>query len=317
MGEPLVDGLTVLTVLLNVAAVAVIRWNATAGANAADAASERARQFNVIGQVLLGLGVAPLLWRWIVTFKSLPADGRIDSWRWMLLITFCGAGVAAAVKVVTANRSRERWQSFLMVGGCCVAVLAVAAQWDWTMLVLAVVVGTAWFLWRTQWWQGTRPTPQRALRGEQEVVGSSAFGRPACRTPPEGGTTNLFFLAYLNAREPVIVVLSAAALLLLILGTWNHVLDRETHRQTRSARYSAWPRATALQDAWERTDWIAKPDDAESARRVEESASREKRIVVGLGFLLSVVASVSWSQSRCDLRVLLPISVNSEADHVD
>ncbi len=108
-------------------------------------------------------------------------------------------------------------------------------------------------------------------------------------------------------HEPALVLFASSALLLLLLGTWQHVVEHETQRKTRSPRYSAWPRATALRDAWERTGWTAKlqPSDDE---RLPDAPSREQHVALGLGALLLLFVTAARYQPE-------PKMADSEANH--
>ncbi len=96
--------------------------------------------------------------------------------------------------------------------------------------------------------------------------------------------------APVEPRESVLIALACGAWLLLCLGTWNHVVDRESVRPSRSPRQSAWPRTTTLIDAWQRTDWLSYGNDAESVSRVEQINRHEHGLGLAFCVLLLVIA---------------------------
>lgn len=269
MGEPLFDGITAAIVLFGVAAIIVLR---SAAAEVTDA--RRSLRFDVAGHLLLGVAVSLLLYRWIDGVTDLPIESRPNLWRNGGLVFACGMGLVATVKAVIGPTVLGRANYFVATVGFAEAALLLAGEWRWALLLQALLFGVIalakWFL------------PRVAC----EHKDAERDGR----------------------REPVLVVLVSSALLLLLLGTWQHVIEHETQRTTRSTRYSAWPRATALKDAWERTGWVAKPGDDASAARVVNVASREQRIALGLGALLLVVVTASLRRARQD-------TTTSEADH--
>jgi hypothetical protein len=269
MGEPLFDGITAAVVSFGVAAVFVLR---SAAAEVTDV--RRAFRLGVAGHLLLGVSASLLLYRWIDGVMELPMDSRPNFWRSGGLVFACGMGLVVAVKAVIGQTIVGRANYLAAAIGFAEAALLFAGVWRWALLLQVLLFGVLalakWFL-------------PRAACDQKDV---ECDGR----------------------REPVLVVLVSSALLLLLLGTWQHVIKHETQRTTRSTRYSAWPRATALKDAWERTGWTAKPDDDASAARVADMASREQCIALGLGTLLLVVVTAS-------LRRAGPVAKTSEADH--
>lgn len=270
MGEPLFDGVSAAIVLFGLIAVVVLRAAAVDVANI-----ERTPRFNLAGHVLLGIAVSLLLFRWIDAVTDLPMEARPNFWRSGSLSTACGIGLVAAIKAVIAGTLARRVQYFVIAAVSAVISLAIASAWDWALLALAMLfsgIGVAqWFATRT---------------------------RIADRTLDDVE----------SPREPGLVLGVSAMLLLLLLGTWQHVIANEAQRKTRSSRYSAWPRATALRNAWERTNWSAKTDDDQSTQHVEDVAAREQRIALGLGSLLLVVAAAACFQTRHDPTI-------SETDH--
>ncbi len=236
--------------------------------------ARRAFRLDVAGHVLLGLSVSLLLSRWISGVTSLPSDVRPSTWLSGTLAIACGLGIVAAVKAVVGFSAARRTRDFAIAAVCGAVALAAALAWEWVLLLLAfLAVGGGLAMWRL--------TRTRDVNVED---------RP---------------------REPVLVLIVSAAMLLLLLGTWQHVIENETQRQTRSPRYSAWPRATALRDAWERTGWIAKPGDDESIQRVANVASHEQGVALGLGALLLVVIASASCRASPEKAVLAP--TNSEA----
>ncbi len=255
MGEPLFDGVSAAIVLFGSVAVIVLRSAVVDAENV-----ERTRRFNLVGHVLLGIAVSLLLFRWIDAVTGLPRDARPSFWRSGSLSTACGIGLVAAAKAVIAESSARRNQYFVIAAIIGASSLAVAYAWNWALLLLVLLTsGIALVQW------------------------SSTRTRVADPSPEDGE----------SPREPAIVLTVSALLLLLLLGTWQHVIANEAQRKTRSSRYSAWPRATALRNAWERTNWSVKLDDDKSAKQVADVASREQRIALGLGSLMLVVAATA------------------------
>lgn len=269
MGEPLFDGITAAVVSLGVASVFALR---SAAADATDV--RRAFRLGVAGHLLLGIAASLLLYRWIDGVMDLPTESRPNFWRSGGLVFACGLGLVAAVKAVIGPTLVGRTIYFAAVVGFAESALLLAAEWRWALLLQVLLFGVIalakWFL-------------PRVIHDHKDA---ERDGR----------------------REPVLVVLVSSALLLLFLGTWQHVIEHETQRTTRSTRYSAWPRATALKDAWERTGWVARPDDDTSAARVADLASREQRIALGVGTLLLVVVTASLRRASWD-------ATTSEANH--
>ena len=258
MDEPLFDGMTAAIVFLGAAAVIVLR---SAFADVAN--TQRASRLNFSGHLLLGIAVSLLLYRWIDGVMALPSESRPNVWRSGGLTFACGIGLVAAVKAVIGPTMIGRANHLAAAIGFAEAALLFAGAWRWALLLQVLLLGvialTKWLL------------PRVAHEQKDDECD--------------------------RHREPALVLFVSSVLLLLLLGTWQHVIEHETQRTTRSPRYSAWPRATALKDAWERTDWAAKVGDDTSAVRVANMASREQRIVLGLGVLLLVVATVSWRQT--------------------
>ncbi len=270
MGEPLFDGVSAAIVLFGCIAVIVLRLSGVDAENV-----ERTRRLNLVGNVLLGIAVSLLLYRWIDAVTLLPADARPSFWRSGSLSTACGIGLVAAVNAVIAASTARRVRYFLTAAISGVISLAIASTWDWALLLLALLSsGIALAQW------------------------SSICTRVAYPSPDDAE----------SPREPAIVLTVSALLLLLLLGTWQHVIANEAQRKTRSSRYSAWPRATALRNAWERTGWSANPDDNKSAKQVADVASREQRIALGLGSLLLVVAATACCRTNREPTI-------TEADH--
>lgn len=269
MGEPLFDELSAAFVLCGLVAVAVLR-SAIECPN-----PETAKTRGVVGHILLGIAVSILLYRWSETITSLPSLSRRSLWQGAALSTACGIALVAATKAVIAVRVASRVRYFVIAVVSSSIALCIASAWLWAALLLVLLAAGL-------------------LLGHR-------LTRRSDRNPPSSDEVE-------PQREPTLVVLVSATLLLLLIGTWNHVVEHETQRKTRSARYSAWPRATALKDAWERTGWAAKPGDEASAARVVSVASREQRIALGLGTLLLVVMTVSLRRASEDV-------TTSEADH--
>ncbi len=309
MDEPLIDWVTVVAAFLGVAAVLTLRVDESVKTNA-----DRVRQQHCVGLLLLTLCVGALMSRWVESLMALPLAMRPPVGRQVILAAVCGFGIAAAILSVTASTVAARMKSFLAVVANVVLALIVAAAWKWAALLIALLASGAYAAVVSY-----RRINRRA--GEVKLITSSnQRERPLCdRTyqadafrPPTDDTV---------PREPALVLITAVGLLLLLLGTWQHVVSREGQRTTRSQRYSAWPRVTALKDAWERTGWVAKADEknstqtnAESVQRVTVVAAREQRIAWGLGALLLVVAGVAWRQATRPFGSTSHLSV--EVEHV-
>ena len=268
MDEPLFDGVTAAIVFLGVAAVLVLRSSISVAAN-----TERRQRLDLAGHLLLGIAISLLLYRWVDAMTALPADSRPNAWRGGALAVACGIGLVAALKAVIGVSITSRFRYFVIACASGTIALFIAAAWDWAVLLLVMLsAGVAWAQWR------------------------STDARDAAQVTDEKEPQ----------REPVLVLLIAAMLLLLLLGTWQHVIDNEIQRRTRSPRYSAWPRATALRDAWERTGWIAKPEDDKSTQRVAKLASHEQAVALGLGALLLVVIASASCRANSERAVSDP-----------
>lgn len=261
MGEPLFDEISAAIVVSGAVAVWLLRW-----ADAETTNADRARRLNIIGHLWLGVAVSLLLYRWIDAVTSLPSDSRPNLWRSGALTVMCGIGLAAAVKAVIGGAHTQRVWHFSIAAVCGAVALCIAAAWEWALLVLALLTsGLALATWIS------KRTASAAISDDEAVE---------------------------QPREPVLVFCVSAALLLLLLGTWQHVVENEAQRKTRSPRYSAWPRSTALRDAWERTDWTAKQGADDSSIRVSQAAAHEQRVALGLGVLLLIVATSAWHRSH-------------------
>jgi hypothetical protein len=271
MGEPLCDEISAALIGSGLVSIWLLR-----SANAETANLDRARRLTVIGHLWLGLAISLLLYRWIDALTSLPSALRPNLWRSGALTATCGIGLAAAVKAVIGEARRARIRNFAIASACGVVALGIAAAWNWAFLVLMLLIGSL----TLATWNSKRVASAVILDDE--------------RTD--------------QSREPVLVCLVGAAVLLLLLGTWQHVVEYEAQRTTRSPRFSAWPRPSALRDAWERTDWTTKRGAADSSARVAKSASHEQRVALGLGLCLLVVSTFGWHKSH-------PKFVESEADH--
>lgn len=270
MGEPLFDGVSAAIVFFGSVAVIVLRSAVVDAENV-----ERTRRLNLVGNVLLGIAISLLLYRWIDVVTLLPADARPNVWLSGGLSMACGIGLVAAVKAVIAESIARRVQYFVIAAASGVSSLFIASAWDWALLLLALLSsGIALARWRS-----TR----------------TRIANPSLDDPE-------------SPREPALVMTVSALLLLLLLGTWQHVIANEAQRKTRSSRYSAWPRATALRNAWEWTGWTAKPDDDNSAKHVADVAAREQRTALGLGSLLLVVAAAAGCRTSREPTI-------AEADH--
>lgn len=269
MGEPLFDGVSAAIVLSGAAAIIVLR-------SAESASADRNRRLGLIGHLLLGVSISLLLYRWVDAVTSLPADARPSSWHSGALAVACGIGLVAAMKALIGLTASNRIQNFVIATLCGAAALMLAAAWEWAWLILTLLAsGVARTLWI-------------AKRADRNAASHRDADEPL--------------------REPALVLLVSAALLLLLLGTWQHVVEHETQRKTRSPRYSAWPRATALSDAWERTGWTVKPNTSDADARLPDAASREQHVALGLAVLLLVVVATAWCPTE-------PTFADSETDH--
>lgn len=261
MGEPLFDGVSAAIVGSGAVAIWLLRL-----ALAETTTVDRARRLSVIGHLWLGVAVSLLLYRWIDAVTSLPSNARPNLWKSGALTAMCGIGLAAALKAVIGGERIHRVRDFTIASACGAVALSIAAAWNWALLVVVLLAsGLALAMWNSK--------------------------RAASAAIPDDHAVD-------QPREPVLVFLASAALLLLLLGTWQHVVEREIQRKTRSPRYSAWPRPTALRDAWERTDWTAKQGAADSSIRVSQTTSHEQHVALGLGVLLLVVVTSVWHRSR-------------------
>lgn len=262
MDEPLFDGVSAAIVFLGAAAVIVLR-----SAAADDSNSKRVRRWNLVGHLLLGIAVSLLLFRWIDSVTDLPSKIRPNEWRSGALAVACGIGLAAAVKAIIENSTVGRIRYFVITGASGTIAMCIASAWDWALLSLAFLSS-----------------------------GVALALRPTTRTD----SVEPSFTSETQQREPALVVIVSAMLLLLLLGTWQHVLDHESRRKTRSPRYSAWPRVTAIRDAWQRSSWTANPQDDNSATTVSKVTSREQHIALGLGSLLVVIAIAARYRANCE-----------------
>jgi hypothetical protein len=196
-----------------------------------------------------------------------------------------------------------------------VIALLLAAAWEWALLWIALLAFGCWAVMRvTQRAADVGSDNSGEINSAQEIVGQESAGQEA--VGPESAVKVAAGFAEFNAaigaatehetpRESGLIMLAAAALLVILLGTWQHVVEHEGQRLTRSTRYSAWPRATALANAWERSGWVVKRDehspqqfDRASVELMARTASREQNIAWGLGVMLLVVAGVAWRQSN-------------------
>ncbi len=268
MNEPLFDSLTAVSALFAMAAVWTLKPADPPPANA-----ERIKQRHAIGQSLLALSVGALLYRWIDSVMALSVADRLGSVRQAFLTAVCGFGIAAAILSVTATTVTARVKSFLAVAVSGAIALIIAAAWEWVLLWIALLAFGCWI----------------ALRATQKNAESAEDRDDSVDETP---------------RESSLIMFAATSMLVLLLGTWQHVVEHESQRHTRSTRYSAWPRATALANAWERSGWVVKKDETNlqksdplSAELVTTLATREQHIAWGLGAMLLVVTGVAWRQS--------------------
>lgn len=259
MNEPLIDGWTAASVLLGAFASLLLR-----GAQTQSLSDRAALWQSLSGHVLLGIAVSLLLYRWVDSVTNLPRDSRPSGWLSGLTVTACGIGIAAAVRSVTSACAARRVRMFVMTVLCSLVALASASAWNWTLLAATWLVGGLLLArWRGAWFNSPTSTPN--LEDDR--------------------------------REPTLVFAASVALLLLLIGTWQHVVSHEANRTTRSPRYSAWPRPSAVQDAWERTGWLAPSNDAEAVERAAKAAVREQLVACGLGLCLLIVAIASHGRS--------------------
>ncbi len=249
-------------------AVAIIVLRSAEAANL-----DRSRQLSLIGHLLLGVSVSLLLYRWVDAVTSLPPEARPNVWRSGALAVACGIGLVAAVKSVIDPTVIGRFKHLTAAVGCAESALLLAAEWQWALLLQVLWLGgfalAKWF----------------SPRAGHEKMADECD----------------------RHHEPALVLFASSALLLLLLGTWQHVVEHETQRKTRSPRYSAWPRATALRDAWERTGWTVKPQPSDDAG-LSNTPPREQHVALGLGALLLLFVTASRYQPE-------PKIADSEADH--
>lgn len=269
MNEPLFDSLTAVSAFLAVAAVLTLRPADPPPTNV-----DRIKQRHIAGLALLVLSVGALLYRWIGSVVTVPTDMRLGIVREALLTATCGFGIAAAILSVTATALADRVKSFLAVAACGAIALMIGVAWEWALLWVSLLAFGCWAVLRIT---------QRIAKTAESTI----------EMPDDA------------PREPGLIMFAAASVLVLLLGTWQHVVKNESQRNTRSQRYSAWPRATALANAWERSGWVVKSDennpkklDRASAELVTRLAAREQHIAWGLATMMLVVAGVAWRQSK-------------------
>ena len=269
MNEPLFDSLTAVSAFFAIAAVLTLQPADPPPTNV-----DRIKQRHIVGLALLALSVGALLYRWIGTVVTVPTGMRLGIIREALLTATCGFGIAAAILSVTAMALADRVKSFLAVAACGAIALMIAAAWDWALLWISLLAFGCWAV----------------LRITQRIAKTAESTIEMLDEAP---------------RESGLIMLAAASVLVLLLGTWQHVVKNESQRNTRSQRYSAWPRATALANAWERSGWVVKSDennpknpDRASSELVTTLASREQHIAWGLATMMLVVAGVAWRQSK-------------------
>ncbi len=234
---------------------------------------DRSRHLSLIGHLLLGVSVSLLLYRWVDAVTSLPSESRPNVWRSGALAVACGIGIVAAVKSVVGPTVMGRINHLVAAVGCVESALLFAAEWQWALLLQVLWLGGFAL---AKWY------PSRA--GHEKLADERD-----------------------RHHEPALVLFVSSALLLLLFGTWQHVVGHETQRKTRSPRYSAWPRTTAIHDAWERTGWTTKQQQSDDPR-LSDVARREQSVALGLGALLLVVVSAALWQPKSK-------TVDSETDH--
>ena len=271
MNEPLFDSLTAVSAFFAIAAVLTLRPADPPPTNV-----DRIKQRHIVGLALLVMSVGALLYRWIGSVVTLPTGLRLGIVREALLTATCGFGIAAAILSVTATALADRVKSFLAVAACGAIALMIGVAWEWALLWVSLLAFGCWAVLRIT---------QRIAKTAESTI----------EMPDDA------------PREPGLIMFAAASVLVLLLGTWQHVVKNESQRNTRSQRYSAWPRATALANAWERSGWVVKSDennpknpDRASAELVTTMAAREQHIAWGLGAMLLVVAGVAWRQSKAE-----------------
>lgn len=256
MGEPLLDHNSILVVTLGCFAVLLLRWK-TPEISQANLPS----RLRLLGNILLGIAVWLLSVRWMNTQASIAAGSRPSLWLSSLLSVACGFSAFFAVKTVVVESLKWRIRYFCATLAGGVVALFSVAHWFWGTLLIALLVCVLVLR--------TRNLKTSAMLGLHGVV----WG---------------------ESRESGLVMMAGAALLLMLLGSWQHVFDNELQRQTRSPRFSAWPRPSALHDAWERTGWITSPRDQSSASHATIVSTQEQRVAWGLGSLLMLLCFVSW-----------------------
>ncbi|GDY08091.1 hypothetical protein LBMAG52_15770 [Planctomycetia bacterium] len=297
MGEPLFDGVSAAIVFFGSVAVIVLRSAVVDAENV-----ERTRRLNLVGNVLLGIAISLLLYRWVDAVTALPGFSRSNEWRSGALTIACGIGLVAAMKAVIGPSVVSRVRHFGIAAVYSTIALLIPWTWEWTFQKLSRLASLFAFSHITA--QSMEMLSLTILILTMLVPGIAlAMWFPIRAMAPAPITADED-----KHREPALVLFTSAALLLLLLGTWQHVIANEAQRKTRSARYSAWPRATALRNAWERTGWTAKLDDDNSAKHVADVAAREQRIALGLGSLLLVVAAAAGCRTSREPTI-------AEADH--
>ena len=249
-------------------AVAIIVLRSVEVAN-----SNRSRQLSLIGHLLLGISISLLLYRWVDAVTSLPSEVRPNVWRSGALSVACGIGLVAAVKSVVGPTVIGRFIHLTVAVGCVESALLLAAEWQWALLLQVL------------WLGGFALAKWLSPRAGHEHVADECD----------------------RHHEPALVLFASSALLLLLFGTWQHVVEHETQRKTRSPRYSAWPRATALRDAWERTGWTVTQQSSDDAG-LSDAPPREQHVALGLGALLLVVVAAARFQPTSKI-------ADSEANH--
>lgn len=305
MNEPLWDGMSAAAVVFGVIAVVVLRI-----ARGSPNPSSSTKTLSLVGYVALVLCLAVFLIRWAQGISALADDQRPSFVRSAALLMSCAAGVGVAISLLASRDQRAQRNHFAFLSGL-VATACFFAVWQWAVLVLVLIVPGVWFATNSKREQSRTHLPQQ--NSNQSDVPALADALGSTRQTPEGVQINEGHAT--ATKEPVLVGVLTALLLLLLLGTWDHVFEREIQRETRSPRYSAWPRATALHDAWQRTGWTVKPEDKGSVKFVESTASREQHIAWGLGALMLVIAVAARGVSKSESDVP-PTDLHQEPPHV-
>jgi hypothetical protein len=265
MGEPLLDHKSILVVTLGCFAVLLLRWKTPEISQ-----SNRPSRRCLLGNILLGIAVWMLSVRGMNTQASIAAGSRPSLGLSSLLSVACGLSAFFAVKTVVVESLKWRiWYFCATLAGVAVALFSVALGL-WGALLMALAASVLIVLQRR---------PETVVR---LGLCDDLLSKP---------------------RESGFVMLTGAALLLILLGSWQHVFDNEMQRPSRSTRFSAWPRASALRDAWERTRWIASERDEHSASRVASVSAQEQRVAWGLGSLLTLLCFVAWRESQEQARM--------------